>query len=134
MMNKKLFINVTLAALLACPISSVANTYGFYPVDDDDEDYDEAPIFVHAPHRLLQSTPVVEVKNNNGTVEIGFCQTLMNVSVLIYKNGVGVMNCYVGDAPAGSEYVIQLDNYGNNEGMVLYVVSAGKVVSINSLG
>lgn len=126
-MNKKQFINVTLAALLACPISAVASTYSFYPVD-------EVPIVVHGPHRLLQSTPVVEVEYNNGTVEIGFCQTFKNVSVLIYKNGVGVMNCYVGDAPAGSEYVIQLDNYGNNEGMVLYVVSAGKVVSINSLG
>ena len=135
MLNKKLFINVTLAALLACPISAVANTYSFYPVDDDDEDHDEAPILVHGPHRLFQYTPVVEVEydNHNGTVGIRFCQTLMNVSVLIYKNGVGTMNYSVGNAPAGSEYVMQLDNNGNTEGMVLYVVSAGKVVAVNNL-
>lgn len=128
MMNKKLFINVTLAALLACPISAVANTYSFYPVD-------EVPIVVHGPHRLFQYTPVVEVEydNHNGTVGIRFCQTLMNVSVLIYKNGVGTMNYSVGNAPAGSEYVMQLDNNGNTEGMVLYVVSAGKVVAANFL-
>ena len=128
MMNKKLFINVTLAALFACPISSVANTYSFYPVD-------EVPIVVHGPHRLFQYTPVVEVEydNHNGTVGIRFCQTLMNVSVLIYKNGVGTMNYSVGNAPAGSEYVMQLDNNGNTEGMVLYVVSAGKVVAVNNL-
>ena len=127
-MNKKQFINVTLAALLACPISSVANTYSFYPVD-------EVPIVVHGPHRLFQYTPVVEVEydNHNGTVGIRFCQTLMNVSVLIYKNGVGTMNYSVGNAPAGSEYVMQLDNNGNTEGMVLYVVSAGKVVAVNNL-
>ena len=128
MMNKKLFINVTLAALLACPISAVANTYSFYPVD-------EVPIVVHGPHRLFQYTPVVEVEydNHNGTVGIRFCQTLMNVSVLIYKNGVGTMNYSVGNAPAGSEYVMQLDNNGNTEGMVLYVVSAEKVVAVNNL-
>ena len=128
MMNKKLFINVTLAALLACPISAVANTYSFYPVD-------EVPIVVHGPHRLFQYTPVVEVEydNHNGTVGIRFCQTLMNVSVLIYKNGVGTMNYSVGNAPAGSEYVMQLDNNGNTERMVLYVVSAGKVVAANFL-
>ena len=128
MMNKKLFINVTLAALLACPISAVANTYSFYPVD-------EVPIVVHGPHRLFQYTPVVEVEydNHNGTVGIRFCQTLMNVSVLIYKNGVGTMNYSVGNAPAGSEYVMQLDNNGNTDGMVLYVVSAGKVVAANFL-
>ena len=128
MMNKKLFINVTLAALLACPISAVANTYSFYPVD-------EVPIVVHGPHRLFQYTPVVKVEydNHNGTVGIRFCQTLMNVSVLIYKNGVGTMNYSVGNAPAGSEYVMQLDNNGNTEGMVLYVVSAGKVVAVNNL-
>lgn len=128
MMNKKLFINVTLAALFACPINSVANTYSFYPVD-------EVPIVVHGPHRLFQYTPVVEVEydNHNGTVGIRFCQTLMNVSVLIYKNGVGTMNYNLGDAPAGSEYVMQLDNNGNTEGMVLYVVSAGKVVAVNNL-
>ena len=128
MMNKKLFINVTLAALLACPISAEANTYSFYPVD-------EVPIVVHGPHRLFQYTPVVEVEydNHNGTVGIRFCQTLMNVSVLIYKNGVGTMNYSVGNAPAGSEYVMQLDNNGNTEGMVLYVVSAGKVVAVNNL-
>lgn len=127
-MNKKQFINVTLAALFACPISSVANTYSFYPVD-------EVPIVVHGPHRLFQYTPVVEVEydNHNGTVGIRFCQTLMNVSVLIYKNGVGTMNYSVGNAPAGSEYVMQLDNNGNTEGMVLYVVSAGKVVAVNIL-
>ena len=127
-MNKKQFINVTLAALLACPISAVANTYSFYPVD-------EVPIVVHGPHRLFQYTPVVEVEydNHNGTVGIRFCQTLMNVSVLIYKNGVGTMNYSVGNAPAGSEYVMQLDNNGNTEGMVLYVVSAGKVVAVNNL-
>jgi hypothetical protein len=127
-MNKKQFINVTLAALFACPISSVANTYSFYPVD-------EVPIVVHGPHRLFQYTPVVEVEydNHNGTVGIRFCQTLMNVSVLIYKNGVGTMNYSVGNAPAGSEYVMQLDNNGNTEGMVLYVVSAGKVVAVNNL-
>ena len=125
-MNKKQFINVTLAALFACPISSVANTYSFYPVD-------EVPIVVHGPHRLFQYTPVVEVEydNHNGTVGIRFCQTLMNVSVLIYKNGVGTMNYSVGNAPAGSEYVMQLDDNGNTEGMVLYVVSAGKVVAAN---
>ena len=128
MMNKKLFINVTLAALLACPISAVANTYSFYPVD-------EVPIVVHGPHRLFQYSPVVEVEydNHNGTVGIRFCQTLMNVSVLIYKNGVGTMNYSVGNAPAGSEYVMQLDSNGNTEGMVLYVVSAGKVVAVNNL-
>ena len=128
MMNKKLFINVTLAALLACPISAVANTYSFYPVD-------EVPIVVHGPHRLFQYTPVVEVEydNHNGTVGIRFCQTLMNVSVLIYKNGVGTMNYSVGNAPAGSEYVMRLDDNGNTEGMVLYVVSAGKVVAANFL-
>ncbi len=127
-MNKKQFINVTLAALFACPISSVANTYSFYPVD-------EVPIVVHGPHRLFQYTPVVEVEydNHNGTVGIRFCQTLMNVSVLIYKNGVGTMNYSVGNAPAGSEYVMQLDDNGNTEGMVLYVVSAGKVVAVNNL-
>ena len=127
-MNKKQFINVTLAALFACPISAVANTYSFYPVD-------EVPIVVHGPHRLFQYTPVVEVEydNHNGTVGIRFCQTLMNVSVLIYKNGVGTMNYSVGNAPAGSEYVMQLDNNGNTEGMVLYVVSAGKVVAVNNL-
>lgn len=127
-MNKKQFINVTLAALFACPISSVANTYSFYPVD-------EVPIVVHGPHRLFQYTPVVEVEydNHNGTVGIRFCQTLMNVSVLIYKNGVGTMNYSVGNAPAGSEYMMQLDNNGNTEGMVLYVVSAGKVVAVNNL-
>lgn len=127
-MNKKQFINVTLAALFACPISSVANTYSFYPVD-------EVPIVVHGPHRLFQYTPVVKVEydNHNGTVGIRFCQTLMNVSVLIYKNGVGTMNYSVGNAPAGSEYVMQLDNNGNTEGMVLYVVSAGKVVAVNNL-
>lgn len=127
-MNKKQFINVTLAALFACPISSVANTYSFYPVD-------EVPIVVHGPHRLFQYTPVVEVEydNHNGTVGIRFCQTLMNVNVLIYKNGVGTMNYSVGNAPAGSEYVMQLDNNGNTEGMVLYVVSAGKVVAVNNL-
>lgn len=127
-MNKKQFINVTLAALLACPISAEANTYSFYPVD-------EVPIVVHGPHRLFQYTPVVEVEydNHNGTVGIRFCQTLMNVSVLIYKNGVGTMNYSVGNAPAGSEYVMQLDNNGNTEGMVLYVVSAGKVVAVNNL-
>lgn len=127
-MNKKQFINVTLAALFACPISSVANTYSFYPVD-------EVPIVVHGPHRLFQYTPVVEVEydNHNGTVGIRFCQTLMNVSVLIYKNGVGTMNYSVGKAPAGSEYMMQLDNNGNTEGMVLYVVSAGKVVAVNIL-
>jgi hypothetical protein len=127
-MNKKQFINVTLAALFACPISSVANTYSFYPVD-------EVPIVVHGPHRLFQYSPVVEVEydNHNGTVGIRFCQTLMNVSVLIYKNGVGTMNYSVGNAPAGSEYVMQLDNNGNTEGMVLYVVSAGKVVAVNNL-
>ena len=127
-MNKKQFISVTLAALFACPISSVANTYSFYPVD-------EVPIVVHGPHRLFQYTPVVEVEydNHNGTVGIRFCQTLMNVSVLIYKNGVGTMNYSVGNAPAGSEYVMQLDNNGNTEGMVLYVVSAGKVVAVNNL-
>ena len=127
-MNKKQFINVTLAALFACPISSVANTYSFYPVD-------EVPIVVHGPHRLFQYTPVVEVEydNHNGTVGVRFCQTLMNVSVLIYKNGVGTMNYSVGNAPAGSEYVMQLDNNGNTEGMVLYVVSAGKVVAVNIL-
>lgn len=128
MMNKKLFINVTLAALLACPISAVANTYSFYPVD-------EVPIVVHGPHRLFQYTPMVEVEydNHNGTVGVRFCQTLMNVSVLIYKNGVGTMNYSVGNAPAGSEYVMQLDNNGNTKGMVLYVVSAGKVVAVNNL-
>lgn len=127
-MNKKQFINVTLAALFACPISAVANTYSFYPVD-------EVPIVVHGPHRLFQYTPVVKVEydNHNGTVGIRFCQTLMNVSVLIYKNGVGTMNYSVGNAPAGSEYVMQLDNNGNTEGMVLYVVSAGKVVAVNNL-
>ena len=127
-MNKKQFINVTLAALLACPISAEANTYSFYPVD-------EVPIVVHGPHRLFQYTPVVEVEydNHNGTVGIRFCQTLMNVSVLIYKNGVGTMNYSVGNAPAGSEYVMQLDDNGNTEGMVLYVVSAGKVVAANFL-
>jgi hypothetical protein len=127
-MNKKQFINVTLAALFACPINSVANAYSFYPVD-------EVPIVVHGPHRLFQYTPVVEVEydNHNGTVGIRFCQTLMNVSVLIYKNGVGTMNYSVGNAPAGSEYVMQLDNNGNTEGMVLYVVSAGKVVAVNNL-
>lgn len=127
-MNKKQFINVTLAALFACPISSVANTYSFYPVD-------EVPIVVHGPHRLFQYTPVVEVEydNHNGTVGIRFCQTLMNVSMLIYKNGVGTMNYSVGNAPAGSEYMMQLDNNGNTEGMVLYVVSAGKVVAVNNL-
>lgn len=127
-MNKKQFINVTLAALLACPISAEANTYSFYPVD-------EVPIVVHGPHRLFQYTPVVEVEydNHNGTVGIRFCQTLMNVSVLIYKNGVGTMNYSVGNAPAGSEYVMQLDKNGNTEGMVLYVVSAGKVVAANFL-
>ena len=134
-MNKKLFINVTLAALLACPISAEANTYSFYPVDDaDDEDYDEAPILVHGPHRLFQYTPVVDVEYDNGKVGLRFCQTLKNVSVLIYKNGVGTMNYNLGDAPAGREYTILLGNDGNTEGMVLYVVSAGKVVSINSLG
>ena len=108
-MNKKQFINVTLAALFACPISSVANTYSFYPVD-------EVPIVVHGPHRLFQYTPVVKVEydNHNGTVGIRFCQTLMNVSVLIYKNGVGTMNYSVGNAPAGSEYVMQLDNNRRN--------------------
>jgi hypothetical protein len=126
MMNKKLFINVTLAALLACPISAVANTYSFYPVD-------EVPIVVHGPHRLFQYTPVVDVEYDNGTVGIRFCQTLKNVSVLICKNGVGTMNYSVGNAPAGSEYVMQLDNNGNTEGMVLYVVSAGKVVAVNNL-
>lgn len=126
-MNKKQFINVTLAALLACPISAEANTYSFYPVD-------EVPIVVHGPHRLFQYTPLVDVEYDNGTVGIRFCQTLKNVSVLIYKNGVGTMNYNLGDAPAGREYAILLGNDGNTEGMVLYVVSAGKVVSINSLG
>lgn len=127
-MNKKQFINVTLAALFACPISAEANTYSFYPVD-------EVPIVVHGPHRLFQYTPVVKVEydNHNGTVGIRFCQTLMNVSVLIYKNGVGTMNYSVGNASAGSEYVMQLDNNGNTEGMVFYVVSAGKVVAVNNL-
>lgn len=132
-MNKKLFINVTLAALLACPISAVANTYSFYPVDDDDEDHDEAPILVHGPHRLFQYTPVVDVEYDNGTVGLRFCQTLKNVSVLICKNGVGTMNYNLGDAPAGREYAILLSNDGNTEGMVLYVVSAGKVVAVNNL-
>lgn len=129
MMKKKQFIiYVAMAALLACPISAVANTYSFYPVD-------EVPIVVHGPHRLFQYTPVVEVEydNHNGTVGIRFCQTLKDANVQICKNGVGVMNCCLGDAPAGSEYMIPLDNDMDTTGMVLYIVSAGRVVSVNSL-
>ena len=136
MKKKQLIIYVAMAALLACPISTEANAYGFYPVDDnDDDDHDEAPILVHGPHRSPQNKPVVKVEynNNDGTVEIRFCKTLTNVSVVICKNGVGVMNCSLGDAPAGSEYMIPLDNDMDTTGMVLYIVSAGRVVSVINL-
>ena len=128
MKKKQLMIHVAMAALLAFPMSSVASTYGFYPVD-------EIPIVVHGPHRAPQNKPVARAKYNefSGTVEITFCKSLANVSVLICKNGVGMTNCYLGDAAAGSEYVIPLDNDTDTTGMVLYIVSAGKVFSVINL-
>ena len=135
MKKKQLMIHVAMAALLAFPMSSVASTYGFYPVDDEDEDDDEVPILVHGPHRAPQNKPVARAKYNefSGTVEITFCKSLANVSVLICKNGVGMTNCYLGDAAAGSEYVIPLDKDTDTTGMVLYIVSTGKVFSVINL-
>lgn len=133
MKKKQFIIHVALATLLAFPMSSVANTYGFYPVeDDDDDDSDAPPILVHGPHRAPQNKPVARAKYNefSGMVEITFCKSLEKVSVLICKNGVGVVNCPLGDTVAGSEYVIPLDNERDTTGMVLYIVSAGKVFSV----
>lgn len=127
-MKKKQFINVALATLLACPMNIVAGTPGFGPDD-------EVPIVVHGPHRGPQNKPVAVAAYNEdaGMVDITFCKTLADVSVSICKNGVGVMNCHLGDATAGSEYVIPLDNDMDTTGMVIYIVSEGEVFSVINL-
>ena len=136
MMKKKDFINVVLAALFAFPMSTFACTPSFGPADDDDDDdYDDAPILVHGPHRAPQNKLLVDAEffEECETLEITISKTLPKVSVVICKNGVGVMNCYLGDTVAGSDYAIPLDNDTDTTGMVLYIVSAGKVCSVISL-
>ena len=127
MMKKKQMIIVALATLLAWPMSMMAGNYGFYPIDD-------VPIVVHGPHRSPQNKPVAiaEFNAGSGTVEIAFNKSLANVNVQIWKNGM-MMNWYIGDAVAGNEYIIPVGNDGNNTGMVLYVVSQGKVFSVINL-
>ena len=136
MMKKKQMIIVALATLLAWPMSMGAGNYGFYPVDDDDldDDDDEIPILVHGPHRSPQNKPLASAEFNvgSGTVEITFNKSLANVNVQIWKNGM-MMNWYIGNAVAGTEYMIPVGNDGSNTGMVLYVVSQGKVFSVINL-
>lgn len=121
-------IRVAMAALLAFPINTVSGTPGFGPLD-------EIPIVVHGPHRAPQNKLLVDADffEECETLEITISKTLPKVSVVICKNGVGVMNCYLGDTVAGSDYAIPLDNDTDTTGMVLYIVSAGKVCSVISL-
>ena len=136
MMKKKHFIiSAALAALLAWPMSTVAGTPSFGPVDDDDDDdSDEAPILVHGPHRLPLDLPLVSAEFNEGSgiVEITFGEALPNVNVKIWKNGM-MADWYIGDVVAGTEYMMPVGNDGSNTGIVLYVFSRGNVFSVINL-
>lgn len=123
-------VYVALTTLFVCPTCMMAGTPSLGSDDDD-----EIPIIVHGPHRAPQKKMVAQVEYNADSrmVEITFCKSLADASVYIYKNGIGVMACYLGDAPAGSEYEIPFDIDGDSEGLVLYIVSGGIVFSVNSL-
>lgn len=125
-MKKIQMIIVALATLLACPMS-MAGTPSFGPAD-------EIPIVVHGPHRLPLDQPLVSAEFNegNGIVEITFSEALANVNVKILKNGM-MMDWYIGNAVAGTEYRIPVGNDGSNTGIVLYVASQGNVFSVINL-
>ena len=136
MMKKKQFIfSAALAVLFACPMSMMAGIPCYGPADNnDDDDDDEITIVVHGPHRLPLDQPLVsaEFDAGNGIVEITFSEALANVNVKILKNGM-MMDWYIGNAVAGTEYRIPVGNDGSNTGIVLYIVSSGKVCSVISL-
>ena len=125
-MKKIQMIIVALATLLACPMS-MAGTPSFGPAD-------EIPIVVHGPHRLPLDQPLVsaEFDAGNGIVEITFSEALTNVNVKILKNGM-MMDWYIGNAVAGTKYMTPVGNDGSNTGIVLYIVSSGKVCSVISI-
>lgn len=125
--RKQLVVNVVLAALLACPMNVMAGTPSFGPAD-------EIPIVVHGPHRLPLDQPLVsaEFDAGNGIVEITFGEALANVNVKIFKNGM-MMDWYIGNAVAGTKYMTPVGNDGSNTGIVLYIVSSGKVCSVISI-
>ena len=136
MIKKKQFVvNVALATLLACPMSMMAGIPCNGPADNnDDDDDDEITIVVHGPHRLPLDQPLVSAKFDagNGIVEITFGEALTNVNVKIFKNGM-MMDWYIGNAVAGTKYMTPVGNDGSNTGIVLYIVSSGKVCSVISI-
>ena len=127
---KRTIVCAALAAMIAFPMSALASAPFMGPTDGDDE----IPIIVHGPHRGPRIAPAVRVEYNEnaGTVVITFNKAATDVRMFVCKNDVGVMDYYIGDTSAGSEYEIPLYDE-DTEGMVLYFVSAGEVFSVNSL-
>lgn len=66
-------------------------------------------------------------------MEITFNQPLANVSIMIVKNGVSLMEYSLGDILGGSRYEACLDAVNSTEEVMLYVVSNGTIISVNSL-
>ena len=125
-MKKTIFLGLT--ALFAWPMTMSASVPNCV-LDDD------VPLVIHAPHRAPRHVPLVYVEFDAGsrTVEITFNQSLANVSIMIEKNGVSLMEYSLGDILGGSRYEACIDAVNSTEEMMLYVVSNGTIISVNSL-
>ena len=117
---KRTIVCAAFAAMIAFPMSALASAPFMGPTDGDDE----IPIIVAPAVR-------VEYNENAGTVVITFNKAATDVRMFVCKNDVGVMDYYIGDTSAGSEYEIPIYDE-DTDGMVLYFVSAGEVFSVNS--
>lgn len=126
-MKKTILFGLT--ALFAWPTTMSAS------VPNSVLDNDDVPLIIHAPHRAPRHAPLVNVEFDAGSriVEITFNQPLANVSIMIVKNGVSLMEYSLGDILGGSRYEACLDAVNSTEEVMLYVVSNGTIISVNSL-
>ena len=83
-------------------------------------------------NNMMNEALSAEFDAGNGIVEITFGEALTNVNVKIFKNGM-MMDWYIGNAVAGTKYMTPVGNDGSNTGIVLYIVSSGKVCSVISI-
>ena len=128
-MRKRILI-IGFIALNACSITMEASVPKSML-----ENEENVPVIVHGPHRAPRQTPIVWVEYDleSREVEIKFSKSLANVTVMVKKDDVSVMEYYLGDVFEGSDYLVQLDNEENTEGIVLYIVSNETILSVYSL-
>jgi hypothetical protein len=127
---KQLVFKWGLMAMIALPTSMTASVITSSP--DNDEG---VPIIVHGPHRGPQQRPIAQVNydREDRTVEVTFNRSVSDVNIVICNNGQEVTQYSLGNVEPGGEYLLCPNTTGEDEGLLLYIVSGGTVLFVTTL-